>query len=259
MYQLLYLQVWFQNRRAKWRKKEHTKKGPGRPAHNAQPQTCSGEPMDPDEVKRKEIERMEKKKRKQEERLRKLEEKRHLIDTDDISSSKAHSENMSSDAENESVDNHKNSDINESSDNEKRPVCSFSIDRLLEEPRVPRGRRPNSKYPRVQACKSITSLGAGMMPLYPVTQPIGFVVEQRQDEIKSDSDTTEHNMSSDEALNDSSVNGSSVFNDYSKPRNVDEDYDADINVTDDENEVYSEQLKRNNISGCLDLTMPISA
>ncbi|XP_013108219.2 homeobox protein unc-4 [Stomoxys calcitrans] len=101
--------VWFQNRRAKVRKREHTKKGPGRPAHNAQPQTCSGEPIPPNELKAKERARRRKKLAKAIDRqARKLQAKGITVDLEAlkaeyISQHKANGTFSDSDLEDDSI------------------------------------------------------------------------------------------------------------------------------------------------------------
>ena len=47
---------------------ENTKKGPGRPPHNAHPTTCSGEPIPYEEIERKRAEAEDRKRKKQTQR-----------------------------------------------------------------------------------------------------------------------------------------------------------------------------------------------
>jgi hypothetical protein len=165
-----------------------------------------------------------------------MEDKRKTLGEHDIMSEDEHKDDN---LESKNDDSDHNNTLREENElelhEEKKRICAFSIDRLLEEPKVPRGRRPNSKYPRVQACKSIPSIGIGMMPLYPVTQPIGFVVEQRQDETKSDADVLDNSTSSDEGHHSFNTNVQSpVTHNDSEIRHYESDDEEEIDVTDDE-------------------------
>lgn len=240
-----HLQVWFQNRRAKFRKRDNTKKGPGRPAHNAHPQTCSGEPMDPEEIKRREQERLDKKRRKQEERLRKMEEKRKLLDANDTEGHRKLQEEYEQSNAADQLNDLDDSKLDKSFDDEpevdvveqKKGFSAFSIDRLLGEPKSSKSRLQNSKYPLGHTYSSVG--GIGMFSMYSITQPIGFVVEQRQDDVKS-SENMDLNSSSEEGHEETHINTDtvqyrkeSVSSEHHYSESDVED-DHDIDVTDDE-------------------------